>query len=165
MEKELQKRKHPRLKQYDYSIPGAYFITICINERKNLLGTVGRGLAPAEEITVRLSKYGEIIREELLKIKQKYENVDIKHYVIMPDHIHLILELVRNSAGASPRPTVMDIICAFKSVVTAKVRANGFIGKFFQTSFYDHIIRNKQDYDETVKYIYENPARKYYEKM
>ena len=74
----------------------------------------------------------------------------------------MILFLDNESAGASPRPTIMDIICAYKSLTTLEIKRSGFRDKIFQTSFYEHIIRNKTDYDEIAKYIHENPIRWYY---
>ena len=59
--------------------------------------------------------------------------------------------------GASPRPTLTDIVCAYKSLTTRECKNNGFDGKLFQTSFYEHIIRCREDYEEIEKYIYENP--------
>ncbi|MBQ8546495.1 MAG: transposase [Clostridia bacterium] len=154
MENVLPKRKHPRLKGFNYESNGAYFLTICTQNRRNVLSKiVGRGLAPAEVV---LTKYGEIAREQLFEIEKRFPNASVDFYVIMPNHIHIVL-LIDNSAGASPRPTVMDIICAYKSLTTKACREEGFKGKLFQTSFHDHIIRNREEYEEISKYIYENP--------
>ena len=126
--------------------------------------TVGRGLAPADKATVTLSIYGNIIKEEIEKIHERYSCAKISNYIIMPDHIHLILVMryrEEYAAGASPRPTVMDIICALKSIITRRCKAIGYINKrLFQTSFYEHIIRNKNDFDEIVYYIKSNPERR-----
>ena len=160
MEKELPKRKHPRLDYYDYSSQGAYFITICTQNRRNILSEiVGQGLAPTEEndVFVKCTKYGEICTEQLYAIETRYEHVKIDKFVIMPNHIHFITNLEEKAAGASPRPTVMDVICSYKSLVAKKCRENGFNGKLFQTSFYEHIIRDRNDYNEIVRYIHENP--------
>ena len=157
MNKPLPARKHPRLKNYDYSSAGAYFVTICTQNRKTLLSTiVGRGLAPAE---VNLSSYGKIAQEELLALEKRYTFLKIDHYVIMPNHIHAILIIKDDPAGASPRPTVADIVCAYKSITTAKCKKYQPIQKLFQTSFYDHVIRNREDYYETVRYIMGNPSK------
>ena len=59
----------------------------------------------------------------------------------------------------------MDIVCAYKSLTTRECRKKGFVGKLFQTSFHEHIIRGKEDYEEIVKYIYENPMRWYYDEL
>ena len=63
------------------------------------------------------------------------------------------------------RPTIMDVICAYKSLVTRECRKNGFAEKLFQTSFYEHIIRERDDYEETIKYICENPLNWYYDEL
>ena len=77
--------------------------------------------------------------------------------MIMPNHIHAIFVLRDEAAGASPRPTLMNIVCAYKSLTTKACKENGFSGKLFQTSFYEHIIRTRSDYEEITKYILENP--------
>lgn len=151
----MPKRKHPRLDHYDYSLGGIYFVTICTQDRRSLLSrVVGRGLAPAE---VELTEYGKIAEQQLFLLEQRYPYVKIDHYVIMPNHLHVILILDDETAGASPRPTVTDIVCTYKSLATRECKKRKYIEKLFQTSFYEHIVRNGQDYDEHVKYICENP--------
>ncbi len=115
---------------------------------------VGRGLAPAE---IRLSKIGEIVLEELYAIENRYGFVNIGPFVIMPNHIHVIFVFNEEMAGASPRPTVMDVVCAFKSLIVRKCREIGFTGSLFQTSFHDHIIRDNDDYVRCKNYILNNP--------
>ena len=63
------------------------------------------------------------------------------------------------AAGASPRPTITDIVCAYKSLTTRECKKGGFGGKLFQTSFYEHIIRGREDHEEVAKYIRENPIQ------
>ncbi len=164
--KELPKRKHPRLDNYDYSSEGAYFVTICTQNRRCVLSrTVGRGLAPAENIGIKYTLFGKIAQQQLLLLEERYPCLTIDQYVIMPNHIHAIFILKDEAAGASPRPTVMDIVCAYKSLTTRECKKNGFSEKLFQTSFYEHIIRNYDDYTEIVKYIYENPMRWQFDKL
>ena len=152
----LPKRKHPRLKEYDYSTPGVYFITICTQNRKCLLSNiVGRGLAPAE---IQYTQYGEIAREQLLLLEDRFPNLKIDQYVIMPNHIHAIL-ILNEAAGASPRPTVMDIVSAYKSLTTRACKKVYPIDKLFQTSFYEHVIRGREDYLEIAEYIMNNPKQ------
>ena len=101
MENNLPNRKHVRLEQYDYSTAGAYFITICIHNRRCLLSrVVGRGLAPAE---IQYTAYGQIAWEQLLLLEQRYPSLKIGRYVIMPNHIHAIL-LLEETAGVPPPP-------------------------------------------------------------
>ena len=156
MENNLPKRKHPRLGHYDYSTVGAYYITICTQNRRCLLSRiVGRGLAPAE---IQYTAYGQIAREQLLLLEQRYPSLKIDQYVIMPNHIHAIL-LLEETAGASPRPTIMDIVCAYKSLTTRQCKKVQPIDKLFQTSFYEHVIRGHEDYDEIAEYIVNNPMQ------
>ncbi|MBE6582507.1 MAG: transposase [Ruminococcaceae bacterium] len=173
MDKELPKRKHPRLKKYDYSSAGAYFITICIDGRKCLLSriknfndaSVGRGLAPAVTKGIEYTKYGQIAEEQLLLLEKRYPYLKIDRYVIMPNHIHAVLILGNRTAGASPRPTVEDIVCAYKSLTTRECKKFGLTNNLFQTSFYEHVIRDQKDYEKIVKYIHENPARWYFDEL
>ena len=152
----LPKRKPTRLANFDYSTNGTYFITICTYNRKRFFGNiVGQGLAPAEN---RLSIYGQIAEEQLLLLENRYQNIKIDKYVIMPNHIHIIIS-INNTAGASPRPTISNIICTYKSLTSRICRQNGLKSKLFQSSFYDHIIRNEQDYNEIWQYIENNPQK------
>ena len=98
-------------------------------------------------------------------LEERFPHLSIDSYMIMPNHIHMLLILKNDTAGASPRPTVMDIVCAYKSITTIKCKKHGFKDKLFQDSFYEHVIRNRDDYEETVKYIYENPMRWFYDEL
>ena len=154
---ELPNRKNTRLKNFDYSENGYYFVTICTADHKEILSTVnvGRGLAPAE---VFLSPIGKIAEEQILGLPLRYPLVQIEKYVIMPNHIHMLIFIDGFSAGASPRPTLSDIICSFKSLTTRSCKGL-FYGKLWQTSFYDHIIRNEKDYLKHYGYIEDNPTK------
>ena len=160
----LPKRKATHLKCFDYSENHRYFITICSDERRKSFSeiTVGEGLAPPG---IRLSAIGKIIEEQLTSIPTRYCGVTIENYVIMPNHIHLLL-LLENTGGASPSPTTHAVVCSFKSLVTRACRNAGITEKIWQRSYYDHIIRNEDDYKNTWQYIDNNPARwaedKYY---
>ena len=104
-EKELPKRKHPRLDNYDYSSAGAYFVTICTQNRRCVLSSiVGRGLAPAETTVIEYTYLGEIAEKQLFLLADRYPYLTIDQYVIMPNHIHAIMILNGETAGASPRP-------------------------------------------------------------
>ena len=156
MENNLPKRKHTRLKHYDYSSAGAYFITICTHNRRCLLSRiVGRGLAPAE---IQYTAYGQIAQAQLLLLEQRYPSLKIDRYVIMPNHIHAIV-LLEEVAGASQRPAITDIVCAYKSLTTRQCKKVLPIDKLFQSSFYEHVIRNREDYQGIAEYIDHNPKQ------
>ena len=156
MEEFMPQRKHPRIKHFDYSTPGAYFVTICTLNRRCLLSRIA-----GQELGVSIilpTIYGRIAKEQLLLLEKRYPTLKIGQYVIMPNHIHAIL-ILREAAGASPRPTISDIICTYKSLTTRACKKAHPIEKLFQTSFYEHVIRGQKDYDEIVEYIVNNPKR------
>ena len=108
---ELKARKQIRLKDYDYSINGYYFITICSHNRENIFGelTVGAGLASARKQNatdrneIKLSKIGQIINKQWNEIPNQYDNIKLDYYIIMPNHIHgiLVIHNQMNREGTS----------------------------------------------------------------
>ena len=162
----LPKRKALRLPAYDYARPGAYFITICTHDRRCVLSriTVGEGLAPP---AVVLSPVGQCVKEQILALPERYPSVRIDKYTIMPNHVHLLVSLHASSGGASPSPTVPDLVRVLKSLSTRLSR--GHLGDLplWQRSFHEHVIRGENDYREIWEYIDENPAKwagdRYYE--
>ena len=135
-------------------------MTIHLKEETVRLSAVGRGLAPAEAV-VMLTPAGCIAEEQLLLLEQRFPSVKIDKYVIMPTHIHVIFRFSEYTAGASPRPTLMDVVRVYKSYTTRilneKAQTPG--RKLFQASFYEHIIRNETAYLECWNYIEGNPGK------
>ena len=172
MKNELPKRKSTRLKGFDYSSEGAYFVTICTRDRMKILsrvvefnGTaVGEGLAPPEYKT-QLTPCGNIVQEQLLLIEKRYPSVTIEDYIIMPDHIHMVIFLHGKTGGASPSPTLDNVVCTFKSLTSRMCKQRYGIEKMLQRSSAEHIVRDKTDYETRRKYIYENPMRWYYKHL
>ena len=152
MENCLPKRKHPRLDNYDYTTAGAYFVTICTQNRRCLLSNiVGRGLAPAEMV---YTSYGNIAKDQLFLLEKRYPSLKIDQYVIMPNHIHVIMLLEQSGAHM-----ISDIVCAYKSLTTRACKKVAPIERIVQTSFYEHVIRGQKDYDEIAEYIANNPKQ------
>ena len=153
----LPQRKKIRLEDYNYSQAGYYFVTICTKDRKNILWEVGATLGRQ----LPLSFIGQIIDNEINNISSIYENVKINKYVIMPNHLHMIIVLDPKNGRSKTVPTISRIIQQFKGSISKKV---GF--SLWQNSFYDHIIRNEMDYQEIWNYIENNPLKwhedKYY---
>ena len=123
---------------------------------------VGAGSARPKAFTTDLSPFGKIVNDVILDIPKKYEDLSVDYYVIMPNHVHLILSKASRFGRVDPAPTVetnlLDVV-AWLKFISAK-RINGSIENSFviwQRSFYDHVIRNEQDYYEIAKYIVENP--------
>ena len=156
----LAKRKHPRLKDFDYSRNGCYFITVCTKDRAQILShVVGRGLAPADAVQAELTPTGEILDAQIHALEQRFPGVLIDPYVIMPNHFHLLLS-PEEAAGASPRPTLHAMVGALKSLTTRLAnQSDGTPGRIiFQSSCHDHIIRDDNDYLSHWTYIDGNPA-------
>ena len=155
------KRKPNRLSRYDYSTPGAYCITICAHERKGLfsqilLDAVGDGLARP---VVKCTNLGHIVEQQIAAIPKRFPTVLVDTYVIMPNHIHLLLRLQEDAGRASPSPTVGAVIGALKSLSTRAARPYLNGKPLFQRSFYDHVVRNEKNYTECWLYIDSYPAR------
>ena len=125
---ELPKRKPIRLPDYDYSSPGAYFVTIWTHDRRCILSriTVGEGLAPP---AVELSPVGQCVKEQLRALPKRYPAVHIDNYAIMPNHIHLLVSFHTGSGGASPSPTLFDVVRVLKFLSTRLSRDNLGIGR------------------------------------
>ena len=152
---ELLKRKHTRLKDYDYSLPGYYYITIHM-QGDDILSVIGDGECPM----VTLTPAGWVVHEQLFALEQRYSYVKIDKYVIMPTHLHAIIRLVGECEGTG-RSSLTDIVCAFKSLATRQCnqifQSPG--KKWFQTSFYESVLRNEAAYRECWRYIHENPHK------
>ena len=154
----LPKRKPNRLPNFDYSTPGAYFITICTQDKKCILGQiVGGGDLDAPQIS--LSTIGKKVWRNI-ELSRQIPNIHVDKYVIMPNHIHLILFVDGTLVGGtsrSPSPTnavVPHFVSTFKRFCHKDVGA-----KIFQRSYHDHVIRGEQDYLIIWEYIDYNPAR------
>ncbi len=169
-------RKNIRLKSWDYSSDGAYFVTICTKDRENFFGEIVDGEMMLNEIGLMVEKWWK-------KIEEKYETVTLDNFIIMPNHIHGIIIIY--NVGADPCvgpdekifikqnrqkhgavPTVSSMVQWFKTMAAneylKKVKNNQwpvFDGKIWQRSFHDRIIRNKDEFLAFQKYILENPRR------
>ena len=133
-------RKSPRLTGYDYSTEGAYFITFCVQDRLELLGTLSN--EANNPVRVKLSAYGEIVDKYIKRVP------GLQKYVIMPNHIHMII-----SISCDNELSVTQRISSLKTLITKEL---GF--SIFQRSFHDHIIRNEKEYLQIWEYIENNPV-------
>ena len=150
----LPNRKQIRIKNYDYATPGAYFITVCTANREKIFWH-GVGADIIRPGNPPLSASGKIAEQAVLQIASHYENISVDKYCIMPDHIHLILRIESNVSGRMiSAPTISTVVGSMKRWVSRQ------IGKpIWQKSFYEHGIRNQQDYDEIWTYIENNPLK------
>ena len=156
-------RRSIRLNQYNYSLPGAYFITICTHKRQYLFGHI-------EDQKMLLNKNGLIVKDELLKTAVLRPYLSIDEYVIMPNHLHAIIwiydplsesldEAGVNKFGKPRAKTLGSIIGAFKAAATRRINEqSGNDGPFvWQRNYYEHVIRRDESMKEIREYIRYNP--------
>jgi len=186
----IHNRRSIRLKGYDYSRAGLYFITICCQDKICRFGHIENG-------AMILNEYGEIAYNEWVKLIDRFPNFELNIFQIMPNHMHAIINLVgaplagapidtgapdytgtQNDTGAqndmnigngmrtgaSPVPTVGDIVGAYKSLVAngcLKIYKNNneTMGKLWQRNYYEHIIRDERSYKRICEYIINNPIK------
>ena len=167
------RRKHPRLKYYDYSQNGCYFVTVCTKDRKCLLSKISVGRDALIPPQLSLTYIGAAVNKYIENINSVYENVCVEAYVIMPNHIHLLLTFCDSGAedgglrasrpteniGASLktdikyRPTLHTVIRSLKRMVTRELGHS-----IWQSSYYDTVVRTEAMYLDIYKYIEENPC-------
>ena len=159
----ISKRKNLRLKYYDYSQKGLYFITICCQNRKCLFGRITND-------RMQLYPAGSMIEEWYFELENKFPDSKCKDFIVMPNHFHCIIELKGRHLGLP----LHEIIQWFKTMTTnnyiRNVKSNNwqrFDGKLWQRNYYEHIIRDEISHNTIVEYIKYNPERwlldKYYE--
>ena len=112
----LPKRKHPRLKNYDYGQCGCYHITICTQNRCPILSTILPANIESQRAAIQLRKPGYVAQQFILNIPLVYAGVFVEHYVIMPNHIHILLRL-----SAESTTTIPTIIRSFKRMTTREL--------------------------------------------
>lgn len=151
-------RKLQRLNNYDYSQSGYYFITIGTYKKIHVFGKIKEG-------TLFLNEWGKIAKSELLQIPKHFPFVSLDNYVIMPNHIHVIVVIDRHfenhgiTERSRPFPTVSTIIGLYKSGVSKKIHKINPEIVIWQKSFHDHIIRNEVDHQNIWEYISVNPQK------
>ena len=154
---DLPQRKALRLKAYDYSTPGACFVTICTHERRCILSSITVGADALGGPQVKLTETGRIVEKYILTT-ENIPGIHIDKYVIMPNHVHLILVVDHVSgpprASAPTMAAVPNAVSALKRLVNREIGGN-----IWQRSYHDHVIRNEKDYREIWRYIDENPAK------
>ena len=160
------RRKAIRLRGYDYSQPGFYFVTICAYQREMLFGDVVNGKMVCNSI-------GEVIQREIKEMSCHYGHVSVNSWCIMPNHVHLLLHIGQSvgaplvappqkaetpenqdsTSSAPSYPTLGNIVRGFKSAVS---RNSGI--RVWQRGYHDHIVRNPNEFVTIREYIQSNPA-------
>ena len=148
----MEKRRPNRLRCYDYSQNGAYFLTLCTKNMLCVFWNSNSSQLQQSEDTVYLSAAGIAADTAIREIPLHYSDVTVPKHVIMPNHVHMILQLTRNEASSGPG--ISHIIQQLKSTVTKQTGIS-----IWQKSFHDHIIRDEKEYLSIWKYIDKNPMR------
>ena len=158
-------RKKIRLDGYDYSQNGAYFITICSHNHAHLFGEITDGF-------VHLNENGDIVSQHIAEIKDHISGAEVTKYVVMPNHVHIILMVNTSAVGTryivsetrtpcmaslqeKSKQIVPKAIQQFKASVTRKTKTPDL----WQTRYYDHVIRSEKEYQEIWQYTDENPLK------
>ena len=163
----IHKRKSIRLQEYDYSQSGLYFITICTSDRKCLFGQIN-------EQKMVLNEGGDIAEKCWLQIPVHFPNALLHEYIVMPNHVHGIIELsttrVEDIQPLQHTPkqnqfqkiiphSIGSIVRGFKIGVTQWFRQNSDEHNIWQRNYYEHIIRNQESYQKISAYIVNNPGQ------
>ena len=147
-------RRSIRLPHYDYSTPGAYFVTICTQGREPIL---------------RNARLRKLVEDVWAWLPQRFDNVELDEFVVMPDHVHFVICLLDQDArrgghlaaqgGRTPTPTLPNIIGTFNTAAAKAInRARGSVGKaVWQRNYYEHIIRDEAELARVREYIHNNP--------
>jgi len=170
---DIHHRRSIRLKNYDYSQAGAYFVTVCAQNRDCLFGEI-------TDAVMRLNDAGRMIETWWHELAHKFPMIDMDVYTVMPNHFHGIVAIVGAALRGRPNPDhsipeeqphrvappLGDIVNWFKTMTTNDYIQNvrhhqwrPFPGKLWQRNYYEHIIRNEEDLNKIREYIMYNPIR------
>ncbi len=162
-----------RLQNWDYAWPAMYFVTICTKNRHCNLGDIKNGW-------VYLSEIGKIVFKYWLEIENHFDNINLDDWIIMPNHLHGIIVIkddkdfdncrdttchvsTKREFGYTVPKSLSSIIQAFKASVKRECNKNNFYFQW-QPNYYEHIIRDENDYDRIKKYIAFNPLNWFYDR-
>jgi len=168
------KRRSIRLKGYDYSQPGAYFVTICTRNQYHYLGDIIGG-------RMKLSEIGEIINQFWIETPYHFDNVHLDEFIVMPNHLHGIIMIDVNCRGEVPSPykstlpnsqgretlplqqkrPLGHVIGYFKYQSTKRInKVRGLPGvTIWQRNYYEHVVRDEESLNRIRQYVVDNPAR------
>ena len=148
-------RKPTRLPSFDYNRVGTYFLTLCTKEKRCILGQVQHAGSEADQPTILLSPLGILVKNQILTMMNLYRNISVDHFIVMPNHIHLLISIQTEKAETSPANAVIPMF-----ISTLKRFSDKHAGdKLWQRSYHDHVVRNEQDYLRIWQYIDSNAAK------
>ncbi len=156
-------RKSLRLKGYDYSSAGAYFVTICTQNKENKFGAIVNG-------DMQLNEFGYIVQESWIWLPKQYEYLELDEWAIMPNHFHGILKINEFGRGGSLTAPTCDIshikslgslVGGFKTVAAKRVNELRHMPSsvVWQRNYYEHVIRNEDDLHRIREYVVNNSLK------
>ena len=156
---DLHHRRSIRLRGYDYTRDEAYYVTLVTHERRTLFGDIIDG-------EMRLNDTGQLIMDTWEWLATRHPYVELDSYIVMPNHLHGIIVITDHGRDGSltsptPRKPLGRLVGAFKTVTTKQVNlAEGMPGQLlWQRNYYEHVIRNDEEWDRVREYIASNPMR------
>ncbi|MCK9357873.1 MAG: transposase [Dehalococcoidia bacterium] len=156
MDMDLRRRRRLRLAAYDYSMPGAYFVTICTYARECSLGHVVDG-------ALRLTCAGGIVEQSWQWLSTRYPYVTLDAFVLMPNHLHgiLFLDPPGSQSPALPRKPLGRLVAAFKTLSAHRINSISAtpVRPMWQRSYYEHVVRDDSSLDRIRDYIACNPQQ------
>ncbi len=182
MNKEFPKRKRLRLQGYNYGSEGCYFITICTNNKQNLFGKYDVGAiheSPAYKLSekhavnrcILLNRYGKFVESVICDLPERYNDITIDNYIVMPNHIHMLISINNDiNSERAIRESPLQRSLLSKIIGYTKVNVSKEIHKMnpkidvWQRGYTDHIIRNQTDYENHWNYIEYNALKEYFYK-
>lgn len=136
-------RKNPRITGYDYTSENYYFVTICTDNKRCIFGKPDK-----------LNVFGDIASDFILKISNYYPNVRVDKFVVMPNHIHMIL-----CFSGENKASLSQVVGQYKMAVAKQIHKKENQIAVWQRSFYDHVIRSRDSYEKIWNYIDGNPGK------
>ena len=152
--KDVYHRQSIRLRGYDYSQPGHYFLTICCYQKQAVFGEVFQQ-------QIQLNCFGKIATEQWLKLTEKFTFIKLHEFVIMPNHMHGIIEITAQQPGPIANTTLGQIVRSYKASVTSAIRNQTQSQQYavWQRNYYEHIIRSEASFWAITQYIRDNPKK------
>ncbi len=177
----MKNRKRNRKLGFDYASNNLYFITICVQNKVCCFGDIiytskdthfesskqFENYPNNSNVKMQFNQYGKIVNNQFHWLESQYPYIEIHNYVIMPNHIHAIIEIDSNKVlGQEIKvKSLSSLIGALKTTSSKLIHESGFIGFSWQRSFHDHIIRDDKAYQNIFNYINQNPIRWYTDKF
>ena len=160
----IYRRRSIRIKDFDYTQPGSYFITICTCHKNLIFGEINQG-------EVVLSKLGEIARKEIERLPHRFSSIAMDGFVVMPNHIHILITIsadaiarIHSSNEAFELPvsgSIPTIVRSYKAAVTQRILAlrDSPVSEVWHRNYYERVVRNEKEREKIFLYIIANPAQ------